>query len=145
MKNLQILDTHHGYSYVYHTYSDVLQKEYDRMYGVIKSNGHALASNAWPLDGGILLQDNVKTIAGAFFNLTKSQSSILIHIIFVEEEYRRQGIYKRMHLLINQLGKESGRTNIYSYVHQSNYIMQKYIVEKIGYKPVMQLMTRQIL
>lgn len=144
MKNFQVLGSYKHYSYVYHDYSQVLQKEYDRMYGIIKANGHALASDAWTLDGGILLQDDSRVIAGAFFNLTKNPSSILIHIIFVSEEHRQQGIYKKMHSLIELIGKESKRTSIYSYIHAENQVMQQHVVEKIGYKPVMHLVKREI-
>lgn len=145
MKNLQELGSYKQYSYVYHDYSQTLEKEYDRMYGIIKANGHALASDAWSLDGGILLQHDHEVIAGAFFNLTKNPSSILIHIVFVEEEHRRHGIYKQMHSYIDQLGKETGKKNIYSYIHQKNEIMQDFIIDKIGYEPVMQLVKREIL
>lgn len=144
MKNLQVLDVYKQFSYVYHDYSELLQKEYDKMYGIIKANGHALASDSWSLDGGILLEASNEVIAGAFFNLTKSQSSILIHIIYVDDNHRCQGIYKKMHSLIDQLGKETGRKNIYSYIHQQNDIMQNHIIEKIGYKTVMHLVKRDI-
>jgi RimJ/RimL family protein N-acetyltransferase len=114
------------------------------MYDIIKSSGHALASDTWPLDGGILLKNTSEVIAGAFFNLSKSSSSILIHIIFVEDQHRHQGIYTKMHSLIDMLGKELGRLSIYSYIHSGNQIMQSHIMKKIGYEPVMQLVKRGI-
>jgi hypothetical protein len=114
------------------------------MYGIIKASGHALASDSWSLDAGILLENGNKVIAGGFFNLSKSPTSILIHIIFVEESYRKNGIYTKIHSLIDILGIEQNRHNIYSYVHSKNKIMQEHIVKKIGYEPVMQLVSRQI-
>jgi RimJ/RimL family protein N-acetyltransferase len=121
-----------------------LAKEYDRMYGIIKANGHALASDAWTLDAGILLKNENEVIAGAFFNFSKSPSSILIHIIFVEDQHRQQGIYTKLHSLIDTLGKELGRPSIYSYIHSGNQIMQEHIMKKIGYETVMQLVKRGI-
>jgi hypothetical protein len=114
------------------------------MYEVIKASGHALASDSWSLDAGILLENNDKVIAGAFFNLSKSSTSILIHIIFVDEEYRKSGIYTKIHSLIDILGIEQNRNDVYSYVHSKNKIMQEHIVKKIGYEPVMQLVSRKI-
>ena len=144
MNHLEILDSHGSYQYVFMNNCEVLTTEYNRMYGIIKDNGHALASDAWTLDAGILLKTDQEIIAGSFFNLSKSSSSILIHIIFVEEAHRKKGIYTKMHSLIDRLGQETGRKNIYSYVHQKNEIMQDYIIEKIGYEPVMQLVKREI-
>jgi len=141
---MRILDTFKEFNYTYYEVCDKLKKEYDRMYGIIKAAGHALASDSWPLDAGILLENEDKIIAGAFFNLSKSQSSILIHIIFVDEEYRKSGIYTKMHSLVDLLGKEMDRDNIYSYIHMDNAVMRDYIVDKIGYKPVMQLVKREV-
>lgn len=141
---MRILETVNEFSYTYYEVCDKLKLEYDRMYGIIKATGHALASDSWPLDAGILLENKDTIIAGAFFNLSKSQSSILIHIIFVEESHRQQGIYKKMHSLIDMIGKESGRSSIYSYIHAENQVMQQHVVEKIGYKPVMHLVKREI-
>ena len=144
MKHLEIIDSHNDYQYVYHDDSAKLREQYDRMYGIIKASGYALASDSWPLNSGILLQNKDSVIAGSFFNLSKSPSSILIHIIFVEEMYRQQGIYKKMHSLIDTLGKQLGRSAIYSYIHADNQLMQEHIVDKIGYKPVMHLVRREI-
>lgn len=141
---MKILDTYKEFNYHYYEANDKLHNEYDRMYGIIKASGHALASDSWPLDAGILLENDDKVIAGSFFNLSKSSSSILIHIIYVEEEYRKQGIYTKMHQLINIVGKQQNRTNVYSYIHMDNYIMTNHIVDKIGYKPIMQLVKRDI-
>jgi len=145
MNHLQILDSYTSYQYIYMNNCEELANEYNRMYSIIKANGHALASDTWPLDAGILLTNDQEIVAGAFFNLSKSPRSILIHIIFVEEEHRKQGIYTKMHSLINRLGKESNRKEIYSYIHASNQIMQDHLKEKIGYKSVMHLVKRDIL
>jgi RimJ/RimL family protein N-acetyltransferase len=121
-----------------------LTTEYNRMYGIIEASGHALASDARPLDAGILLKTDQEIIAGSFFNLSKSPSSILIHIIFVEDQHRQQGIYTKMHSLIDTLGKELSRSSIYSYIHSKNQVMQEHIMKKIGYEPVMQLVKKEI-
>jgi RimJ/RimL family protein N-acetyltransferase len=144
MNNLQILDTYKNYQYIYLDNCEELSNEYNRMYGIIKANGHALASDSWPLDGGILLKNDSEVIAGAFLNFSKSSNSILIHIIFVEDQYRQQGIYTNIHSLIDILGKELGRSSIYSYIHSENQIMQEHIMKKIGYEPIMQLVKRGI-
>lgn len=145
MNHLQTLDSHNGYQYVYLNNCEELENEYNRMYSIIKANGHALASDTWPLDAGILLKNDQEVVAGSFFNLSNIPTRILIHIIFVEEKYRQHGIYTKMHSLINRLGKESNRKEIYSYIHADNRIMQEHLIEKIGYQPVMHLVKRDIL
>lgn len=145
MNHLKILDSHGPYQYVFMNNCEELTTEYNRMYGIIKANGHALASDAWTLDAGILLKTDQEIIAGSFFNLSKSASSILIHIIFVDEAHRKKGIYTKMHSLIDALGKELGRKEIYSYIHATNHIMTEHITKKIGYRSVMHLMKRNIL
>lgn len=145
MNHLYLLDTFNDYNYIYYkTCTDKLKLQYERMYDIIKNNGHALASDAWSLDSGILLEKDDEVIAGTFFNLTKSPSSILIHVIFVEEQYRRQGIYTKMHELLNVIGKNLDRKNIYSYIHLQNKLMNDHIIDKIGYEPIMQLVKREI-
>ena len=141
---MRTLDTFQEFNYNYYECCNKLRVEYDRMYEVIKASGHALASDSGSLDAGILLENNDKVIAGAFFNLSKSSTSILIHIIFVDEEYRKSGIYTKIHSLIDILGIEQNRNDVYSYVHSKNKIMQEHIVKKIGYEPVMQLVSRKI-
>lgn len=142
---MKILDTFKEFNYIYYDCNGKLRTEYDRMYSIIKASGNALASDSWPLDAGILLEKDNQVIAGSFFNLSKNPNSILIHIIFVEVEYRRLGIYTNMHTLINLLGKQMNRASIYSYIHMNNHVMTDYIVDKIGYKPVMQLVKRDII
>jgi RimJ/RimL family protein N-acetyltransferase len=144
MNNLQILGSHKSYQYVYMDPCDELSAEYIRMYKIIKANGHALASDSWEVDGGILLKNNNEVIAGSFFNFSKRPSSILINVIFVEEQHRHQGIYTKMHSLIDELGKEKGQTSIYSYIHSDNRVMQEHIMKKIGYETVMHIVKRVI-
>jgi RimJ/RimL family protein N-acetyltransferase len=145
MKHLHPLDKFKDYNFIYYeTCTDKLVYQYERMYGIIKASGHALMSDAWSLDSGILLEKDDEVIAGTFFNLSKSSSSILIHVIFVEEPYRQQGIYTRMHELLNDIGNHLGRKNIYSYIHIQNKLMNDHIMKKIGYEPIMQLVKREI-
>lgn len=141
---MKILDTMGDFNYVYYNSCDKLSSEYDRMYGIINATGHSLSSDAWSLDAGILLENNDIVIAGAFLNLTHSDKVVLIHIIFVEEEYRKQGIYLKMHSLIDTVGREFDRHAVYSYIHARNELMNEHIMKKIGYEPVMHLVRRPI-
>ena len=144
MNNLQILGSHINYQYVYMDSCDELSTEYIRMYKIIEANGHALAPEPWSVDGGILLKNNNEVISGSFFNFSKRPGSILINLIFVEEKHRHQGIYTKMHSLIDELGKEQGQTAIYSYIHSNNQSMTNHIMKKIGYETVMHLVKRGI-
>jgi hypothetical protein len=142
---MRTLDTFQEFNYNYYECCDKLRAEYDRMYGIIKASGHALASDSWSLDAGILLENDNKVIAGGFFNLSKSSTSILIHIIFVEESYRKNGIYTKMHSLIDDVGNQDNRRSVYSYIHIDNELMNNHIISKIGYVPIMQLVKRDII
>ena len=142
---MKILDKFKNLNYTYYDNCEKLQTEFNRMYDLIKSNGHTVGSNAnWPLDAGILLENEDEVIAGAFFNLTKIKSSVLILAIFVEEEYRKNGIYTKMHSLIDDIGNKDNRQSVYSYIHINNELMNNHIISKIGYVPVMQLVKREI-
>lgn len=142
---MRILGKFENYNYVHYNYCVRLKYYYDEMYNIVKNNGHALMANNWSLDAGILLENQKDVIAGAFYNTTKNSNSILIHIVFVKEEYRRRGIYSALHKFIDNLGKEDNRSNVYSYIHANNNIMNEYICKKIGYSPVMHLVKREIL
>jgi hypothetical protein len=142
---MKILDTFKNFNYTYYNNCEKLQTEYRRMYDEIKSRGWVVGSdNHWPLDAGILLENHDKIIAGAFFNLTKIKSSVLILVIFVEEEYRKNGIYTKMHSLIDDIGNQEGCQSVHSYIHAKNDLMQQHVAKSIGYETVMNLVTRKI-
>ena len=142
---MKILDEFKNFNYTYYDSCEKLETEYNRMYNIIKSSGYTVGSNDhWPLDAGILLENDDEVIAGAFFNFNKFKSSILILVIFVEEEHRKNGIYKRMHSLIDDIGIQKNREAVYSYIHSANDLMQQHIAKSIGYKTVMNLVSRPI-
>ena len=139
------LDKFKNFNYTYYNNCEKIQTEYRRMYGIIKDSGHTLGpDDLWILDGGILLENDSRVIAGAFFNLTKIKSSILILCIFVEEEYRKKGIYTKMHALIDDIGTQDNRQAVYSYIHAKNDLMQQHVAKSIGYETVMHLVRRPV-
>jgi hypothetical protein len=142
---MKILDKFKNFNYTYYTNCEKLQSEYVRMYDVIKSNGWVIgSSNHIVVQYGILLENDDNIIAGAFFNINKIRSSILIFIIFVDEKHRQNGIYKKFHSLIDEIGKQENCLSVLSYIHVDNKLMNDHIVEKIGYEPVMHLVKRTI-
>jgi hypothetical protein len=142
---MKILDKFKNFNYTYYGKCEKLQTEYNRMYNIIHLNGYTVGSNEhWPLDAGILLENDDEVIAGAFFNLTKIKSSILILAIFVEEKYRKNGIYTKMHSLIDDIGNQDSRQAVYSYIHSKNELMQQHVAKSIGYETVMHLVSRPI-
>jgi hypothetical protein len=142
---MKILDKFKNFNYTYYDKCEKLQTEYNRMYNIIQLNGYTAGSNEyWSLDAGILLEDNNEVIAGSFFNLTKIKSSILILTIFVEKEYRKNGIYTKMHSLIDDIGVRESRRAVYSYIHSKNDLMQQHVAKSIGYETVMHLVSRPI-
>jgi len=142
---MEILANFKNFNYTYYTSCEKLQKEYLRTYDILKSQGLVIGpSDHWLLDAGILLENDDEIIAGAFFNLSKTKTSILILIIFVDEKHRQNGIHKKMHSLIDEVGKQENRQTVYSYIHVDNKLMNDHIMEKIGYEPVMQLVKRPV-
>ena len=140
---MRTLDTFKEFNYVfYDTASDKLLQEYDRMFNIVRSTGQALLQEN--IDSGILLENNGNVIAGAFFELNKAPNIILIQIIFVNEEFRKNGIYKKLHSLIDLIGKERNKSGVYSYIHLKNDLMQKTIADKIGYTTIMNIVRRDI-
>lgn len=144
MKHLEILDSHGNHNYIYFENCVELTREFVRMYGIIEADGHGLMSEIWDLDAGILLKNDQEVIAGIFLNFSKNSKSILILATFVEETHRNKGIYNKLHLLLDKIGKESGRTEIYCYIHPDNHLMMGHITEKMRYEPVLHLVKRVI-
>jgi hypothetical protein len=144
MNHLEILGTFNEFNYVlYEKAEPKLATECRRGYKLLQDNGNVVGGK-WSLTGGILLESGEKVIAGIFFNTTDYEEAILIHLAFVDEEYRNRGIYRTLHGYIDQVGKQTGKTGVYSYIHLGNKVMVDYICEKIGYKPIMQLVQRPI-
>ena len=142
---MRTLDTFKEFSYNYYENCDKLRNVYERMFGIIKASGHALTPNEYLLDAGILLEDNNdNVIAGAFLNLSKYATVLIILIIYVDEGHRQSGIYTKIHMLIDQIGIKQSKKQIYSYIHMKNQIMQEHIMKKIGYEPIMQLVSRPV-
>ena len=53
------LDTYKEFTYTYYESCDKLKSEYNRMYKITTENGHALESNSWQLESGILLENEI--------------------------------------------------------------------------------------
>ena len=145
MKNEDILDTFEDFKYVYYIRNEKLMKNYYEMFAKLKAAGHAIRKDNIPIDSGILLENNSEVIAGCFFNVSKILSVILIDTIFVDQTYRQKGIYKKMHFLLDTIGKELNKKSIYSGIHVNNQIMQENIMKKIGYEIVLHTVKRDIL
>lgn len=142
MSDYRTLDNFQKYNFNYYQPCKKLESQFTIMYDKLKKTGHTIAE-PWPLDGGILLESN-NVIAGAFFNLTKYKTALLINLIYVNKSFRRNGIYKKMHYLLDQIGHENNKSSIYSYIHVENKLMQDVMIEKIGYNPVMTLVKKEI-
>jgi hypothetical protein len=143
---IHLLDTFNNYNYIYYeSCTDKLATQYDKMYKSIEASGYTTGANSdWSLDKGILLENYDDVIAGIFLNTDKFKGSILILATFVEEQYRQQGIYKKLHQLLNKIGNDLNKKTIYAYIHCQNNIMNEHIIEKNGYEPIMTLVKREI-
>lgn len=145
IKNKDILDTFEDFKYVYYIRNEKLIKNYHKMFAELKLAGHMIRKENTPIDRGILLENNNEVIAGCFFNVSKISSVILIDTIFVDQPYRQKGIYKKMHFLLDTIGKNLNKKSIYSSIHIDNQIMQQHVMKKIGYEVVLHTVKRDIL
>jgi GNAT superfamily N-acetyltransferase len=144
MEHLDILGTFKEFNYVlYKNTEEKLVNEFNKVYEILKSNGYVIGTR-WDLTGGILLESDKSVIGSIFFNTSEYRSVILIQFAFVDPEYRRQGIYRTLHSYVDMFGKNFGKTDIYSYIHLENKDMVDHVSEKIGYKPLMNLVHRPI-
>lgn len=145
MNQHELLDTMGVYKFVLHRNADkYLMGEFFKMYEHIKASGHSLSAEPWPVDSGIVVSIEDTPVAAAFFNTTKYKDTLLLHLIYVDSDHRRRGIYRNLHRLLDVVGLEQGKTRLYSYIHSSNLVMVNDIMEKIGYKEVMKLVSRNI-
>ena len=143
---MKILYKFKNLNYIYYDNCEKLHTEYNRMFDILKSSGYTLGSteDGITLDGGILLENDDSVIAGAFFNFTKYKSAIMILTIFVEEEYRKNGIYTKMHSLIDEIGNDKNKQAVYSHIHSKNDLMQQHVAKSIGYETIMHVVRRPI-
>lgn len=135
-------------TYSYNLYSDAdekLQEYYRKFYNNMVSN--ELVATSLPLDisAGILLENSKEVIAGIFYSFEdKYPKSILIRLVWVNAEHRKNGIYTKLHRILDIVGKELGKTTVWSTIHLNNHLMVDIILKKIGYTPIMQVVKRQI-
>lgn len=146
LNEMKILDKFKNLNYTYYDNCEKIETEYNRMFDILKSSGYTLGAteDGLTLDGGILLENDAGVVAGAFFNFTKFKNSVIILTIFVEEEYRKNGIYTKMHSLIDSIGNEHNKLAVYSHIHAKNDLMQQHVAKSIGYETVMHVVRRPI-
>jgi GNAT superfamily N-acetyltransferase len=144
MKYLDTLGQFKNFNYVLYTQdTEKLSAEYEKMFDILKASGFVITSH-WELAGGILLEDGEKVIAGIFFNADKFSKALLVHLSYVDPEYRKLGIYTQLHHYLDLFAIENSKDDIYSYIHLTNEPMVEYIAERIGYVPLMQLVKRPV-
>lgn len=120
--------------------SPLLQESYTKAKEALSH--HALVD--WKTDAGILVIESEEVIAGIYFDLTKYPKAVLINAAYVKPEFRRQGIYTRLHKMVNAVAKNNGKTAVYTYIHSKNDLMNEHVAVKIGYQPVMTLYRREV-
>ena len=92
----------------------------------------------------ILLEDENEVVAGIFYDLQKSLSSVYILLAVTNDGHRKKGIYKKMHSLIDIIGKSHGRVGVTSFMGLDNDLLTDTIARTVGYKPIFQVMHRPI-
>lgn len=105
---------------------------------------HLALNVSWEMDSGILAIDSDKPVGGIFFTKNRYERALLINVAWVDIDFRRRGIYTQLHRLTDEFAKLNSKTEIYSYIHVDNHVMNQHVVEKIGYKPVMTLYSRKV-
>jgi GNAT superfamily N-acetyltransferase len=145
MHHLEILAAHGKFNYIfYEKLEDKLISEFKRMNDNILKKGHGVRVDM-DLSGGVLLEDDHQVIAGIFYNHLKYKTALLSLVIYVEPEYRQQGIYRKMVEYLEQVARNHKMEEIFAYFHVDNKIINDIGTAKIGYKPVMSLMCRPVI
>ena len=143
MKHLEILGQYKDYNYVYYEINDKLISEYEKMKHLVLSQVKGIA-NPYPLEVGILLENNKEVIAGTFLNLSITDKIVVILNMYVDESHRRNGIHTTMHTYIDKIAVDYNKTGIYSTIHSNNHVMMNYVAKKQGYETVVQTVRRPI-
>jgi N-acetylglutamate synthase-like GNAT family acetyltransferase len=143
MKHLDVLGTFEDYNFIFYEKNERLEYEFTRMQHLVLRETLGVPSQ-FPLEFGILLENNNQVIAGTFLNLSFTKNAILILNIYVDENYRRKGIHTTMHTLIDRIGNQFDKTAIFSNFHASNKIMLDFVAKKQGYEPFSHVVKRNI-
>lgn len=140
---MDLLGQYKTYNYVFYNANDKLNAEYERMKYLVLNETKG-AADPHQLDIGILLEDDNEVIAGAFLNSTMSEKVLLILNIYVNESHRRNGIYTKLHQLIDLVARDLGKTKIFSNIHASNKLMVDVIMEKQHYQHFSYIVHRSV-
>lgn len=130
---IRILDTHGEFNYVHYESSEKIMIEQEKMFKHLKAAGHTTLSEPYQAHAAILLEKDDQVVAGTYMHFNVP-GVICITMSYVYDDYRGQGIYKKLHSLIDQLGREKNRMKVYSYIHAENKPMVDSIMHKIGYQ-----------
>ena len=114
------------------------------MYNKYLDTGGIHIPGKFQIDGAILLEDENEVVAGIFYDLQKSLSSVYILLAVTNDGHRKKGIYKKMHSLIDVVGKSHGRVGVTSFMGLDNNLLTDTIARTVGYKPIFQVMHRPI-
>jgi hypothetical protein len=114
------------------------------MYQRYLDNGGAHIRGTLNIDGAILLENDNEVIAAIFYDLQRSVSNIYILLAFTEPNHRMKGIYKKLHSLIDIVGKDHGRVGVTSFIGVHDQVMLNTIAKNIGYTHLYQVVYRPI-
>ncbi len=137
------------------TFEDYTYKFYDAMdrrlmiyfydsYKSVEAEGNAVVDMGKDVDAAIILEKDNKIIAASFLNVKRRPNVLLIHLIYVEPEFRNKHIHRTMHEYIDVIGKQHNKDMVVSTVHANNKVMLDYIVDKIGYEPFWHTFKRNL-
>ncbi len=110
----------------------------------VKEDGNAMINTADEIETAIVLEKDNKIAAVTFLNVTKRSGAILIHLIWVEAEFRNKHIHRTMHQYIDRIGKMLNKKMVISSVHANNKHMLENIVDKIKYEPIFIMYKRDL-
>lgn len=153
-----VLDFYKDYSFNhYHSFSIKIDMEetdksdikfvniFKDMYSkFLEEGGTHIPGAELQFDGAILLENQDSIIGGIYYNLQRSLSNVYVVLAFTEKEYRRQGIYKKFHNLIDVIGKEHGKIGVSSFMGVNDKRMIYDIASTVGYRPYYLVVHRTI-
>ena len=122
----------------------VVLKEFTRMYSEYLKEGGKGLPGFIHVDGAIFLENDDSVVAGIFYNLKQSTSNLYVVLAFVEKQYRGNGIYKKLHNLIDVVARLYDKKGIISFISLDDTVMLNTISKSVGYNPIYQLVHRAV-
>lgn len=145
----KLLSTYHEFSFEhYDRNNEEVNKFYlDKMF-TLYQNGHSTNNNPNINDftGAIICKTNDKIVAGLFYHNYEIErhDCLVVMLSHVELEYRKQGLFKQLHLSLDNIIRDCHYNGVVSYQSIKNVLINS-ARDSVGYLPRYTIYYRPLL